>query len=415
MAPCRQKTLADLARRARGRSRANRWPSCCVARKSQPLNDYFKQRYQELRGQGYGIVLTHRAQVVTRRHLIWLEHEGHLADGCAALEVAKVGPRALTSSEALFEKLVVKVDNQLPQGLRQPVVAYLEHLVHERGLCKKTISKSLRANLALCWHLATAGQDCFTQLRAAQVDQVVISLLSAPADDLLRRRRQVQTQHSSLRGFLRYLSRSGLLARDLARVLISPPCYRASKPPVVLSEREVSLLLAAVNRGDARGRRCHAVLLLMTTYGLRPIDVATLRLTELHWRTGQIALVQQKTGRTLTLPLLPEVAAALADYLHHDRLRGWPHAQVFGSLHWPHRPIRSGVISAIVTAALREAGLGQHCARHLRPTVATHLLRQGEALSTIQELLGHRVVETTQRYARADVVLLREVLEEAER
>jgi site-specific recombinase XerD len=47
--------------------------------------------------------------------------------------------------------------------------------------------------------------------------------------------------------------------------------------------------------------------------------------------------------------------------------------------------------------------------------VATHLLRQGEALSSIQEVLGHRTAETTQRYAVTDVVLLRQVLEESER
>ena len=47
--------------------------------------------------------------------------------------------------------------------------------------------------------------------------------------------------------------------------------------------------------------------------------------------------------------------------------------------------------------------------------MATHLLRQGEALSSIQEVLGHRTAETTQRYALTDVVLLRQLLEESER
>jgi site-specific recombinase XerD len=50
-----------------------------------------------------------------------------------------------------------------------------------------------------------------------------------------------------------------------------------------------------------------------------------------------------------------------------------------------------------------------------RATVATHLLRQGVALSTIQEVLGHRSADTTQRYAATDVIVLREALEESER
>ena len=124
--------------------------------------------------------------------------------------------------------------------------------------------------------------------------------------------------------------------------------------------------------------------------------------------------MQTKTGGVLTLPLLPEVLAALSDYLREDRLAGLPHRRLFVSLHWPHRPLRSADISVVVGRALREAGLGWAGARHLRSTVATHLLRQGEALSIIQEVLGHQTEQTTQRYALTDVKLLRRVLEESE-
>ena len=124
--------------------------------------------------------------------------------------------------------------------------------------------------------------------------------------------------------------------------------------------------------------------------------------------------MQEKTGSVLTLPLLPEVVAALADYLQQDRLVGLPHRRVFVALRWPHRPLRPDHVSVLVSRELRAAGLNGACPRHLRSTVATHLLRQGEALSTIQEVLGHRSAETTQRYAWADVELLRRVIEESE-
>ena len=82
---------------------------------------------------------------------------------------------------------------------------------------------------------------------------------------------------------------------------------------------------------------------------------------------------------------------------------------------WPHAPIRSAVVSAVVIDAFRTVGLDSGCARDLRSTVATHLLRQGEGLSTIADVLGHATCETTQRYAKADVELLRRLLEEEER
>jgi hypothetical protein len=71
-------------------------------------------------------------------------------------------------------------------------------------------------------------------------------------------------------------------------------------------------------------------------------------------------------------------------------------------------------ISQLVREALRSAGLGWARPKHLRSTVATHLFRNGVALSTVQEILSHRTVETTQRYASADVDMLREELNSSE-
>ena len=380
------------------------------------FDDYFEQRRVRMRGQGYGFVLTHRAQIVTRRHMIWLEQQGYLCAGTAAHQTSIcVAEPGEVPAQAVLEHFVAKVDPQLPARLRGPLLQYLEHLVYERELVKSSIQSILYTNLALCRHLADAGHDGFVRLRAAQLDQVVGLLLSAPGDDLLRRRRQVQRHHSRLRGFLRYLHRQGLLGRDMAEALISPPCYRASHPPTVLSPLQVRWLLESVDRGDPRGRRTYAMLVLMTTYGLRPSDVSQLRLDHLHWRKGRVALVQNKTGRVLTLPLLPEVGAALLDYLRQDRTPGIQHRRVFVALPWPHPPLSARGVSVTVIDALRQAGLGVARSKHLRATVATHLLRQGEALSSIQEVLGHRTAETTQRYAVTDVVLLRQVLEESER
>jgi integrase/recombinase XerD len=244
---------------------------------------------------------------------------------------------------------------------------------------------------------------------------VVSALISAPHDDLLRRRQQVQELNSFLRGFLRFLRRRDLVSQNLVSALISPPCYRASTPPTVLSEKQMQTLIESVDRGDSWGRRCYAMLLLLTTYGLRPIDVSRLQLDSLHWREERVALVQNKTGCALTLPLLPEVAAALYEYLRQDRVPGLSHRQVFVSLNWPHGPLTSGTVSKVVAKALSKAGFCWARAKHLRASVATHLLRQGEALSTIQEVLGHRTVETTRRYAVTDLEILREVLEESQR
>ena len=394
------------------------------------LHDYFEQRRLAMRGEGYGFVLTHRAQIATRRLLTWLEQQGHLTAGTAAQAKGALWAGAATvagasgttatecgknEADSLLHHFVLRVDPKLPQLLRQPLIEYLAHLVHERQLVKHSLQSILRASLALCRTLAAAGGETFAHLRVRHLDQVVASLVSAPQHDLLRRRQQVQALHSRLRGFLRYLHRRGLVDRDLAPVLISPPCYRASRPPTVLSPPEVHCLLESVDRQRPGGRRSYAILLLLTTYGLRPVDVSRLRLDDLQWREQRLALVQKKTGQVVVLPLLPEVAAAIYDYLRHDRALELLDRRVFVSLNWPHRPVCARTICDIVVLAMQEASLSGGRTRHLRTSVATHLLRQGEAFSTIQEVLGHRTAETTQRYAVTDVELLRQVIEETER
>jgi site-specific recombinase XerD len=379
------------------------------------LRDYFEVRRSAIHGKGCSFRSNHYAKVVTRRHLVWLELQGHLPDGTAPTATSRMIEWISSGEEALRHYIVANVDPKLPHGLYQPLLDYLDKLTHESRVHEDRIKRIFRTNLALCHHLAQAGHTSFSQLRVPHLDEVVLSLLSAPHHDLLRRRQQVQRQHSKLRGFLRYLHQRDLVGRDLASALVSPPCYRACKPPTVLSEEQVQSLISSVNRGSARGRRCYAILLLMAIYGLRPSDVSRLRLNDLYWREGRIALVQNKTGCALTLPLMPQVLAALYDYLRQDRIPGLYHRQVFVSLCWPHEPLSAKAIRCSVSRALREAGLPSALPKDLRTSVATHLLRQGEALSTIQEVLGHRKIETTQRYAVTDVELLRQVLEESER
>jgi integrase len=183
----------------------------------------------------------------------------------------------------------------------------------------------------------------------------------------------------------------------------------------MLSPTEVQALLESVDRQGPGGRRSYAILLLLTTYGLRPVDVSRLRLDDLQWREQRLALVQKKTGQVVVLPLLPEVATAIYNYLRHERAPDLLDRRVFVSLKWPHRPVCARTISDIAVQAMQEASLSGGRTKHLRPSVATHLLRQGEAFSTIQEVLGHRTAETTQRYAVTDVELLRQVIEETQR
>lgn len=393
---------------------SRRWPSFSELDQASLLDEYFEERRLRLRGGGWGFVMRHRAGIVTRRVLEWLEREGHLPSGAAVAGSSELKPIVKTNEEEL-RHLALRVDLELPRGLREPLLDYLAHLVHERGLANSTIKTRLSTNRALCRLLAEQGMDSFGRLTVKQLDWVVSTLVTAPTDDLLRRRQQVRLRHSNLRDFLRYLYRRELIDRDLAAAMISPPCYRASKPAKVLSEKQVQTAVDSANRETAKGRRSYAILLLIASYGLRPVDVARLRLECFHWREERITLVQGKTGHPLTLPLLPEVAEAIATYLHKDRPLPVHYREVFLSLDWPHRPLRAMRVSILVKETIEAAGIPWAKARHLRASLATHLLRHQVPFGVIQDILGHRTPETTGRYAFTDKEMLRLVLEDSER
>jgi site-specific recombinase XerD len=150
------------------------------------------------------------------------------------------------------------------------------------------------------------------------------------------------------------------------------------------------------------------VIVLMLRLGLRATEVATLRLDDLDWRSGQLT-VHGKGSRVDQLPLPVDVGEAVAAYLRRGRLRTATVREVFLCLRPPHVGIRRGGVTAIVASAARRAGLGVVRAHRLRHTAATDMLRAGAPLAEIGQVLRHRSLGSTAVYARVDVERLRTV------
>jgi integrase len=212
---------------------------------------------------------------------------------------------------------------------------------------------------------------------------------------------------STLRSFHRWAFLDGLLEHDLSGAAATVRQYRLTGLPDLLADDEVAQLLQAVDRSTAVGRRDYAVLLLAARYGMRPSDIRQLSLDHINWRGGHMTLPQAKTGQLLVLPLLPEVAEALITYLRHGR----PPTQfrnVFVRHLAPYEPFTpNNNFPTIVREALRRAGLDQRPGRKglylLRHTLACRLLRAGNSIKTIADVLGHVHLDSTLIYAKVDL------------
>lgn len=241
----------------------------------------------------------------------------------------------------------------------------------------------------------------FTSLRALDVTRFVMR----HAHQLSPLRAGLMV--TALRSFFRYLRHRGAIATDLAGCVPTVPIWSLSTLPRFLPTAAVERLLKRCDRKTAVGRRNHAILLLLARLGVRAGEVMGLSLDDIDWSAGLIT-IHGKGGKSAQLPLPPDVGAALAEYLRHDRPRSATRT-VFLRHRAPFVGIANpSTISTIVRRALEHAGVesahkGAHVLRH---SLATNLLRQGGSLDEIGELLRHASPDTTAIYAKVDVAAL---------
>ena len=212
-----------------------------------------------------------------------------------------------------------------------------------------------------------------------------------------------------LRSFLRYLTNRGLVPRGLDQQIDTPLVWRGERLPRALPWASVEAMLEAVDRRTIKGRRDYAMLMLIATYGLRACEIAGLTFDDFRWRSDELHVPQRKTGATLVLPVTRRAGDALIDWL---RVRpAYKGREVFVRLRSPSGGLQPTALADVFAGAASRAGLdlpGKSVHR-LRHSFAVHLLRQGVAVKTIGDLLGHRTTESTGVYLRLAIEDLRDV------
>jgi integrase/recombinase XerC len=225
-------------------------------------------------------------------------------------------------------------------------------------------------------------------------------------------RSSVRRKLSAVRTFLDHLLRKGLIETQPAIGLRPQRVGRTL--PSALEEQEVEALLAAPDITTARGRRDRAILETMYSAGTRAAETMGLDRADLDLDRG-IARVRGKGRKERLAPLGSFAIRALEEYLtdpERPRPKGEAANAVFLNPRGGRLTPRS--LGRIVDAAVLEAGLKRRATPHtLRHSFATHLLDRGADLRSVQELLGHAHLVTTQIYTHVSVERLRRVYEKA--
>lgn len=213
---------------------------------------------------------------------------------------------------------------------------------------------------------------------------------------------------SGLRSFYKYAVREGRLAED-PTLLVSRPQLGAPLPKS-LSEADVEALLAAPDTEDTLGLRDRTMLEVLYATGLRVTELISLTLDEINLREGSLR-VFGKGSKERLIPLGEEAIAWLESYLKTARpllLGGQPGDILFPSQRGT--PMTRQTFWHRIKLHAQVAGIRTSLSPHtLRHAFATHLLNHGADLRTVQMLLGHTSLSTTQIYTHVARVRLQQL------
>jgi len=286
------------------------------------------------------------------------------------------------------------------------VLDFLAYLEFERGLSRNTLAAYRTDLLQYGTFLAKRGREP-TDADRTDVADFLAGLATgnghppcSPAT--------INRKTACLRSFYRHLRREELVDEDPTGAL-SPPA-KSRRLPRVLSYGEVKRLLESVAGGDSISLRDRALLEVMYGCGLRASEAVGLDVNDVDLRRGFVR-PQGKGDKERIVPLGREASAAVRRYLRAGRpaLIG-SHTQSRLFVNFRGGSLTRQGLYKIIQRRAKEVGLERKMSPHtLRHSFATHLLSGGCDLRSVQEMLGHADVATTQLYTHLSGERIKEV------
>ena len=303
--------------------------------------------------------------------------------------------------------MAVETASPTHESMGEHVLDFLAYLEFERGLSRNTL-EAYRSDLAQFGaylsaqgvHALEAGHDELTGWMDELAAGTDAKGPAAPAT--------LQRKAACLRSFYRHLRRDELIAHDPTAELRAP--RKSQKLPQVLTRDEVALLLRTPTGQDPGAVRDRALLEVMYACGLRASEAVGLELADLELGDG-VLRARGKGSKERLVPIGRDAIAAVRAYLRSGRpaLVGAREERRLFLNRRGGQLTRQGLYK-IVQRHAKAAGLEDRMSPHtLRHSFATHLLAGGCDLRSLQEMLGHADIATTQIYTHLSAERLKDV------
>ena len=294
--------------------------------------------------------------------------------------------------------------------MKSAVSRFLRYLDVERNASEHTI-KSYREDLFSLVEYLTLDDE--RSPRPSEVTPLDLRGYISALHDAGYARSTISRRLASLRSFYRYAQREGLAEQNPAKPLRNP--RRQRKLPHFLSTDEIARLLAAPNTREVLGLRDRAILETTYSAGLRVSELVGMNDDDLDF-PGGLTRIRGKGRVERLAPLGSFAVRALQRWLKKRSLavdqRGDEGTPVFVNRFG--RRLSSRSVSRMMEKYLKVTGLDMRTTPHtLRHSFATHLVDRGADIRSVQELLGHKSLITTQIYTHLSTANLRATYEKA--
>ncbi len=294
--------------------------------------------------------------------------------------------------------------------MQAAVEGFLRYLRIERNASPLTL-KSYRSDLARLLQFLVS-----TEAGLHEPKDVSIGQLRAYVADLHQQgyaRTTIARRLASLRSLFEYCRREKLVESNPARALRTP--RQGRRLPHFLSTEQVAKLLETPSEDQPAGLRDRAILETLYSAGLRVSELVSLDLAD--WdRDSNVLRVRGKGRKERIAPVGRFAAAAILDWLEHRQTDNSPSATDGDAMFLNRfgRRLSARSVGRMLEKHIAAAGLDQLTSPHtLRHSFASHMLDGGADLRSVQELLGHKSLTTTQIYTHVSTRRLRETYDRA--
>jgi site-specific recombinase XerD len=300
-------------------------------------------------------------------------------------------------------KRMPRAEHTFPAGFKDAGDAYLKHIQADKALSNGTLRNHSGTLERFFGYINCHGVGRLELVSAQHVNAYLKTLAGCAKS-------YISSKINVLRRFFAFARENGFTANEMIFPKIS--VFKDRQMPDYYTADETMRILKAIDRANPKGKRDYAMVLLGARYGLRVCDIKNLETKNLDFVNNTIIITQAKTGKPLTLDLLPDVGWAIIDYVKNGRppsdcpkifIRHVVPYETFGEY---------DSVAHIIGKYAQAAGIagkptGKNSFHMFRYGIASTLLQQGVSLTDISGILGHSELNVTTVYAKLDVPQLR--------